>query len=154
MRAQLRQKETFRLSSEVARQLADYARSRRQPKVAVVEAALASFFSPEGADKLEAAVSRRLDRMNRDLERLEWHAELSNETLALFIRFWLTTNAPLPDTALAAAQAMGKERWERFVESLNRRMEFGPRLKAELAQDLPGREGISSSVPIANKEDS
>lgn len=150
MKARPRLKETFRLSPEVSRQLADYARSRRKPKVAVVEAALVSFFSPDGADRLEAAVSRRLDRVNRELERLEWHVELSNESLALFIRFWLTTNAPLPDTALAAAQAMGKERWERFVESLNRRMEFGPRLKNELSQDLPGLEGIglqASPVP-------
>lgn len=141
MKAGPREKHTFRLSPEVARQLADYARSRRKPQTAVVEAALAAFFSPDGSDRLEAAVSRRLDRMNRDIERLEWHVELSNETLALFIRFWLTTNAPLPDTALAAAQAMGKERWERFVESLNRRMEFGPRLKTELTQDMPGRDG-------------
>jgi hypothetical protein len=138
MTSRQRLKHTFRLSPEIARQLADYARSRRRSQVAVVEAALASFLSPDGADRLEAAVSRRLDRMNRDIERLEWHVELSNETLALFIRFWLTTNAPLPDTALAAAQAMGKERWERFVESLNRRMEFGPRLKNELSQDIPG----------------
>src|ERR1700749_4215840 len=101
MKARPRLKETFRLSPEVARQLADYARSRRKPKVAVVEAALASFFSPDGADRLGAAVCRRLDRVNRELERLEWHVDLSNETLALFVRFWLTTNAPLPDTALA-----------------------------------------------------
>lgn len=132
-------KHTFRLPTDLARQLADHARSRRVSQVAIVEAALASFLSPDGADRLEAAVSRRLDRLTRQADRLEWHVELSNEALALFIRFWLTSNAPLPDTALAAAQAMGKERWERFVESLNRRMEFGPRLKTEIAQDVPGR---------------
>lgn len=61
--------------------------------------------------------------------------ELSNEALALFVRFWLVNNPPLPDTALPAAQAMGKERWERFVETLSRRMEFGPRLKNEISED-------------------
>jgi predicted transcriptional regulator len=129
-------KHTFRLPADLARQLADHARSRRVSQVAVVEAALASFLSPDGADRLEAAVSRRLDRLTRQADRLEWHVELSNETLALFIRFWLISNAPLPDTALAAAQAMGKERWERFVESLSRRMEQGPRLAGELSQDI------------------
>ncbi len=134
-----RVKHTFRLPADLTRQLADRAQSRRVPQVAIVEAALASFLSPDGADRLEAAVSRRLDRLTRQADRLEWHVELSNETLALFIRFWLISNAPLPDTALAAAQAMGKERWERFVESLNRRMEFGPRLKNEISQDIvPG----------------
>ena len=140
MKARPREKHTFRLPADLARQLADYALARRKPQTAVVEAALASFYSPDGAERLEAAVSRRLDRINRELERLEWHIELSNETLALFIRFWLTTNAPLPDTALAAAQAQGKERWERFVEALNQRMEFGPRLQTELSQDVAGSE--------------
>lgn len=58
--------------------------------------------------------------------------------VALFVRFWLVNNPPLPDAALAAAQAMGKERWERFVETLNRRMEFGPRLKNEISEDIQG----------------
>lgn len=129
-------KHTFRLPADLARQLADHARSRRVAQVAIVEAALASFLSPDGAERLEAALSRRLDRLTRQAERLEWHVDLSNETLALFIRFWLTSNPPLPDTALAAAQAMGKERWERFVESLSRRMELGPTLAGELSRDV------------------
>jgi len=129
-------KHTFRLPADLARQLVDHARSRRVSQVAIVEAALASFLSPDGADRLEAALSRRLDRLTRQAERLEWHVDLSNETLALFIRFWLTSNPPLPDTALAAAQAMGKERWERFVESLSRRMELGPTLAGELSRDV------------------
>ena len=120
MTARQRLKHTFRLPPGLARQLADHARSRRVSQVAVVE----------------AAVSRRLDRTNRAVERLEWQVELATEALSLFIRFWLTSNPPLPDTARAAAQAMGKERWEGFVESLNRRMEFGPRLKTEVAQDI------------------
>jgi len=136
MTARQRLKHTFRLPPGLARQLADHARSRRVSQVAVVEAALASFLSPDGADRLEAAVSRRLDRTNRAVERLEWQVELATEALSLFIRFWLTSNPPLPDTARAAAQAMGKERWEGFVESLNRRMEFGPRLKTEVAQEI------------------
>lgn len=131
-----RVKHTFRLPSDLTRRLADHARSKRASQTAIIEAALESFLSPDGAERLEAAFARRLDRTTRQLDRLEWHVELSNETLALFIRFWLTSTAPLPETAMKAAQAMGKGRWERFVESLNRRMEFGPRLKTELAEDI------------------
>ena len=136
-----RVKYTVRLPADLTRQLADHARSRRASQTAIIEAALQSFLSPDGADRLEAAVSRRLDRLTRQLERLEWHVELSNETLALFIRFWLTSTAPLPATAMKAAQAMGRERWERFVESLNRRMENGPRLKTELSVDVARSNG-------------
>lgn len=136
MTARARIKHTFRLPVDLTRQLAEHARSRRVSQTAVVEAALAAFLSPDGADRLEAALGRRLDRITRQADRLEWNVDLVNETLALFIRFWLTSNAPLPDTALAAAQAMGRERWERFVESLARRMESGPRLGREISRDI------------------
>lgn len=134
-------KHTFRLPVDLTRQLAEHARARRVSQTAVVEAALASFLSPDGADRLEAAISRRLDRLGRQADRLEWNVDLANETLALFIRSWLTNNTPLPDAALAAAQAMGKERWERFVEALARRMEYGPRLGRDLSIDIERRDG-------------
>jgi hypothetical protein len=58
--------------------------------------------------------------------------ELTNEAIGLFVRFWLTSNPPLPDAAMKAAQAMGKKRWHGFVESLSRRMEAGPKLRDEV----------------------
>lgn len=130
-----RQKNSFRLPADLMRQLDAAALTRRVARTAIVEAALASYLAPDGTERIEAALSRRLDRVTRQLDRLQWHADLTNETLALFIRFWLTTNAPLPDTAMKAAQAMGKERWERFVESLARRMELGPRLGDDIVRD-------------------
>lgn len=142
----LRVKQTFRLPPDIARDLAQHARSRRVSQAAIVEAALTSFLSPDGADRLEAAISRRLDRLGRQLDRLEWNVGLSNETTALFIRFWLTANPPLPNDMRAAAQSMGKERWERFVEALSRRMEAGPRLFDEISRD------VDSSLPVRGNE--
>lgn len=133
-------KYTVRLPADLLRRLADQARSRRASQTAILEAALTSFLSPDGADRLEAALVRRLDRMSRQLDRLAWNVDLSNETLALFIRFWLTNTVPLPDAAMKAAQAMGKERWVRFVESLTRRMELGPKLGSEISRDVPSRD--------------
>lgn len=132
----LRIKHTFRLPPDLSAQLADYAARKRVTQALVVETALASFLSGDSAEHLEAALSRRLDRITRQADKLAWHVDLTNETLALFVRFWLVNNPPLPDAALAAAQAMGRERWERFVETLNRRMEFGPRLKNEISDDV------------------
>jgi hypothetical protein len=132
----LRIKHTFRLPPDLSTQLADYAARKRVSQALVVESALASFLSGDSAEHLEAVLSRRLDRITRQADKLAWQIELGNETLALFVRFWLVNNPPLPDAALAAAQAMGKERWERFVETLNRRMEFGPRLRNEISEDV------------------
>jgi hypothetical protein len=102
----------------------------------VVETALASHLSPDGSDRLEAALARRLDRMTRQIERLERHVTISNETLALFVRFWLTTTPPLPDTAQSAAQVKGQERYAGFVEALGRRIARGRTLADELTADI------------------
>lgn len=132
----LRIKHTFRLPPDLSAQLADYAARKRVTQALVVETALSTFLSDDTSEHLEAALSRRLDRLSRQNERLTWHVELGNETLAMFVRLWLVNNPPLPDAALPSAQAMGRERWQRFVETLNHRMEFGPRLKSEVSEDV------------------
>jgi hypothetical protein len=85
---------------------------------------------------MEAALGRRLDRLTRQVERLERHVTIANEALALFVRFWLTVTPPLPDTAQPAAQAKGRERYEGFVEALGRRLAKGQTLAQEVSQDV------------------
>jgi predicted transcriptional regulator len=132
----MRTKHTFRLPPDLARQLADYASRKRTAQATIVEAALASHLSPDGSDRLEAALARRLDRMTRQLERVERHVTISNEALALFVRFWLTATPPLPDTAQPAAQAKGRERYEGFVEALGRRLAKGKLLAEEVSREI------------------
>jgi len=141
----MRTKHTFRLPPHLASQLADYAARKRVPQALVVETALASHLSPDGADRLEGALSRRLDRMTRQIERLERHGVISNEALALFVRFWLTSTPPLPDTAQAAAQAKGKERYEGFIEALGRRLARGRTLADEIINDIDAAEPEKNS---------
>ena len=92
---------------------------------------------------MEAALGRRLDRLTRQVERLERHITISNEALALFVRFWLTATPPLPDAAQPAAQAKGRERYEGFVEALGRRLAKGQSLAQEISQDSTS-EDVSS----------
>ena len=135
----LRTKHTFRLPHDLAGQLADYAARKRVPQALVVETALASHLSPDGADRLEAALARRLDRITRALERLERHVTISNEAVGLFVRFWLISTPPLPDAAQPAARAKGQERYEGFVEALGRRLAKGHTLEGEVSRDIAAR---------------
>ena len=48
----MRTKHTFRLPPDLAGKLADYAARKRVPQALIVEAALASHLSPDGADRL------------------------------------------------------------------------------------------------------
>lgn len=121
-------KRTFRLPIDVIDQLAELAVRKRVGQPDIVEAALRSFMSPDNPEQLEAALSRRLDRIDRHLTRLDQQTEITTEALALFVRFWLNANPPLPDSALPAAQAQGKERYDGFVEALAQRLEGRSRL--------------------------
>jgi hypothetical protein len=116
------------------------ATSRRVPKTHIVEAALASFLTSDDADQREAAITRRLDRMTRAIERLERDQEIAGEALALFIRFWLTTSPPIPDDLREATNAKGKERYASFVDTLGRRLAKGATLAKEASSDV-GRNG-------------
>ena len=144
----MRTKHTFRLPPELARQLADYANRKRVPQALVVETAISSYLSPDNPERMEAALARRLDRLTRQIERLERHVTISNEALALFVRFWLTATPPLPDTAQPAARAKGRERYEGFVEAVGRRLAKGQSLAQEISQDIvPGNESSIANDP-------
>jgi len=145
----MRSKHTFRLPPDLAAQLADYAGRKRVPQALVVGTALSSYLSPDNSERMEAALGRRLDRLTRQVERLERHVTISNEALALFVRFWLTATPPLPDTAQTAAQAKGRERYEGFVEALGRRLAKGQSLAQEVSQDVERNEG-KPDIPAAS----
>lgn len=129
-------KHTFRLPPDISRQLAEFAIRKRASQASIVEAAIASFLSPDGSERVEAAITRRLDRLTRQNQQLEYHVEVTNEALALFVRIWLTANPPLPDSALDAAQAQGTERYDGFIEALARKLESDQRLARELRLDV------------------
>jgi predicted transcriptional regulator len=137
----MRTKHTFRLPPDLAAQLAEYAGRKRVPQALVVETALSSYLSPDSSERMEAALGRRLDRLTRQVERLERHSTISNEALALFVRFWLTSTPPVPDAARPAAQAKGRERYEGFVEALGRRLAKGQTLAQEISQDVVSKDG-------------
>ena len=105
-----------------------------------MEAAVVSFLSPDGADRREAAFTRRLDRLSRQMQRLERDVGLTAESSALSIRFWLTITPPLPNDAQAAAQAKGRDRFEGFVEALGRRLQKGQSFLREIPEDIGRQE--------------
>lgn len=109
---------------------------RNVSKSAVVEAAVASFLSADASERLEAALSRRMDKLGRQIEGLDEDLAILGETVSLFIRFWLTVTPPLPETAQASARAKGAERFEGFLQSLGRRLATGDSFLKELSRDV------------------
>jgi hypothetical protein len=131
----MRTKHTFRLPPALAGQLADYALRKGVSQAFVVETALASFLSPDGSERMEAALGRRLDRHLRQTERVERNLTICIEAVALFVRFWLTATPATHENADPAIQAKGRQRYEAFVEALGRRIAKGQSLADEVTID-------------------
>jgi hypothetical protein len=132
------------LELSLLEQLEKVATRQKLTKSVVIESAVASFLSPDSADRLEAAFARRLDRLSRQSERLESNLVIAAETLALFVRFWLTTTPPSPAGADAAAQAKGRERYRAFLQAIGRRLAKGHSFIHEISQDVQAQQGNHS----------
>src|SRR5215813_9614705 len=152
----MRHRMNIYLPPELLKQIADLADRKKLSRSAIVEAAVASFLSPDGADRREAAFARRLDRLSRQVQRLERNLGIAIETLALFVRFWLTITPPLPADAQAAAQLKGRQRYEGFVEVLGQRLQKGQSLLHEIPEDVdnhsrPTADGRRSSPTCSSR---
>jgi hypothetical protein len=146
------------LDPDMMAQLAELADRKHQSKSLIAEAAITSFLTPDDADRREAVVTRRLDLLTRQGERLERDLWIAAETLALFIRFWLTVTPPLPESAQAAAHAKGRERFESFLETLGRRLAKGQSVLGEVSLDglnggIPRRSETTANVQSSSNED-
>jgi aspartate/methionine/tyrosine aminotransferase len=83
------------LEAPLLDQVEKLAARQKLTKSLIIEAAVAAFLSPDSADQREAAFTRRLDLLTRQVERLERNVEISAEAVALFVRFWLITTPPV-----------------------------------------------------------
>lgn len=88
----------------------------------LVGAALATL---EGVGKVDAATAYRLDQLTRQLECLERDQTVLIEMLALFIRDYLSDTAADPGPQQEPARALGRVRFEHFIEQLVRHFQKG-----------------------------
>ena len=130
----MRQRMNVYLPPELLQEIADLAARKKLSQSAIMEAAVTSFLSPDGADRREAAFARRLDKLTRQVQRLERNTRIMLETQALFVRFWLTVTPPPEEQA--ATQPKVQKRYEGFVEALGRRLQKGQSFLNEIPEDV------------------
>ena len=123
------------LDPDLMRSLADYAARRERSRSLVAEAAVASFLSPDADERREAATAKRLDGIDRRLQRLERDIGIAVEMTAVFVRSWLASTLQLPDAAQASTRAKAGERYDHFIDALGRRLAKGPKLRQEIGED-------------------
>jgi predicted transcriptional regulator len=94
-------------------------------KSAIVADALRDYLNRRATREVDDLLKIRLDRISTQLGRIERNGQVLLETLSLFVRYQLTVTAPLPETD-KAAQAIGRERFRKFVDQVGRQLSGAP----------------------------
>ena len=135
-----------------AKRLDQLAAHKGVSKSAVIAAALASFLSPDAADQREAAMGKRLDRLSRQFDRLERDQGILIETVALYIRYFLTVSLSVPEGQQDAARAQGRARYAQFIEQLARHIQRGRSLVREVHEEVAPDDRASQATTPEHKE--
>lgn len=124
------------LEREHAKRLDELACMKRVPKSGIVAAALASYLSPDGGDRREALIAKRLQKLSDTFERMERDQAILIETLALFIRHHFAITPAIPEAQQDAARAQGRARFEQFIEQLARHLQRGHSLVKDVFEEI------------------
>nr|WP_249816061.1 hypothetical protein [Bradyrhizobium sp. 138] len=141
-------------------------------KSMVVETALARFLNP--APAAEGLAHGLLDRISRQMARLEREIAIIAETVALHARYHLTVTPPLQPSEQRQVCLLGQQRFRVLVEKVERRVRLGQPLIQETIDKLAranrplrqahgspsrgvgeeqlGQEGLSAAVVDENAE--
>ncbi|ODU68435.1 MAG: CopG family transcriptional regulator [Sphingomonas sp. 66-10] len=112
------------LDDDLTQQLERLGSKPGTSKSAIVSDALRDYLNRRATREVDDLLKTRLDRISTQLGRIERNGQVLLETLSLFVRYQLTVTAPLPD-ADKAAQAVGRERFRRFVDQVGRQLASG-----------------------------
>ncbi|MDA7417083.1 CopG family transcriptional regulator [Xenophilus arseniciresistens] len=128
------------LERDHARRLDELAAMKGLSKSSIIAAALSSFLSPDSGDQREAAIAKRLDRLSRQLDKVERDQNILIETVALYVRYFLTVSTPVPEAHQEAARAQGRARFEQFIEQLGRHLLRGRSLVKDVYEEIQPEE--------------
>lgn len=93
-------------------------------KSSLLCAAVTAYLDRRGASEAEERFIRRLDRLSRQLERIERNGHIQLESLALFVRYMLAVNAPLPEED-DTSRAIGRDRFAAFIARVAQQLASG-----------------------------
>lgn len=131
------------IQPEHAKRLDELATKKGISKSSIIAVAIASWLSPDAGEQREAAIAKRLNRLARQYDKLDRDQTILIETLALYVRYFLTVSTPLPEAHQEAAKAQGKARFEQFVEQLGRHLLRGRSLVRDVHEEIaPGHDAF------------
>jgi hypothetical protein len=136
------------LDESVAEQLEALTAKAGSSKSAIVNDAVKAYLARRGARELDDLFKVRLDGIDAQLKRLERDQHVMIESFALFVRYQLGITPQLPASEQAAAQAIGRDRFQQFIEQVGRRMAGDKRIARDVTdRAAAARAAVQSSTP-------
>lgn len=111
----------FRLPESLSQRLKVLTREPGSSQTQIVVDALVAFLDRGAGSEIDERYAIRLDRLNRQLNRIERRVDFISEALGLFIQHQLTAVAHEPPFEAATAH-LGRRRYEAFLQLVWRRM--------------------------------
>lgn len=109
------------IDREIAEALEKLAAGETGNKSRLANDALRDWLARRGAKEIDDLLRTRLDRISREIDHARRDIEVLLESLSLFVRYQLMVTAPLPEGD-AAAVAVGRERFDKFVAQVGRQL--------------------------------
>lgn len=131
---------TVYLTNPVADRLELASVRKRSSKSALVNEALDRMLNAQRDETHEAGMARRLDRMAKQFASYKRNQHVVLESLAMFIRYYLTLTAPTPKAEQDAARIIGNQRFEAFVTQVGKRIAGGMSSMGEPMEKASGQE--------------
>lgn len=112
------------LPKELSRRLESLTAKPGVTKSAMLAEGLRLLIERRGQSEIEQRFAMRLDRMSRQLARIERNTHIELESLAVFVRYMLTVNPPIsPEDDVS--RAIGRDRFQAFVARVAQQLARG-----------------------------
>jgi predicted transcriptional regulator len=145
----MKPRQNLYFDNDVAKQLDALTAKAGSSKSAIVNDAVKAYLARRGARELDDTFKARLDMINEQLRRLDRDQNVMIESFALFVRYQLGITPALPASEQAAAQAVGRDRFQQFIEQVGRRMAGDKRIAREIADRAIAAHTATEHLPMA-----
>jgi hypothetical protein len=112
------------------------ARQRHGSKSALFEEAIRANLEPQQVFGAEESLARGLHDLNRSVGAMARDLAIIAESLALYVRYFLTMTPPLRESEQQAAHLLGRERFQVFLAQVGRRLASDRRLASEVLRTI------------------
>jgi len=109
------------LEPRLAERLEDLAARPGVARSDILAEALDAWLTRQGGHDLDERFGARLDRISLQIGRAERDIQVLLESLSLFVHYQFTLGAQIPEPD-AAARAVGRDRFQKFIDQVGRRM--------------------------------